>query len=157
MKSICIFHTRSGISKDIATEISRGINAELLQISDGKSRKGFFGYISAAVSGLKKSLPTLLLCAPSHPLEEYDRVIIVAPVWCENVSPVMRAFLLQNKNRFKGELYYVIGSMSGISYKQKIDELELLTGKAYTGILQLKTHKNDWSGEVAEFTERLKM
>ena len=46
--------------------------------------------------------------------------------------------------------------MSGISYLPKIDALRELTGKDYTDLLQIKTHKHDWSGEVAAFIARLK-
>ena len=156
MKTICIYHTRSGLSEQIARQIADQLQAEVLTVTDGKSHKGFFGYIGAAVEGLKKKLPEILPCTPSCPLEEYDKVIIVAPIWCENVSPVMRAFLAQNKNRFKGELYYVITSMSGLSYLPKIDALRDLTDKPYSDILQVKTHKNNWTAEVTNFTEKLK-
>lgn len=157
MKTICIYHTRSGISKQIAEKIADKTGAEVLQVTDGKSRKGFFGYIAAAVVGLKKTLPPILPCTPACPLENYDKVIIVAPIWCENVSPVMRAFLAQNKNCFQGELYYVINSMSGLSYQTQIDALCELTGKPYTDILQVKTHKNNWNDEVDAFVAKLTM
>ncbi len=156
MKTICIYHTRSGLSEQIALQIAREIGAEVLAVTDGKTRKGFFGYIAAAVVGLRKKLPVLLPCTPVCPLEEYDKVVIVAPIWCENVSPVMRAFLAQNKNRFHGELFYVITNMSGLSYQPKVDALSELTGKPYTGLLQIKTHKNDWNDEVAAFAAKLK-
>lgn len=155
MKTVCIYHTRSGNSEKIARQIARELDAEVLAVTDGKDRKGFFGYIGAAVEGLRKSLPAILPCAPEYPPEEYDRVIVVAPIWCENVSPVMRAFLAQNKGRFRGELYYVITRMSGISYLPRIDALRELTGKDYTDLLQVKTHKHDPSGEVAAFIARL--
>ncbi len=155
MKAICIYHTRSGISEQIAKQISSALDAELMAISDSKSYKGFFGYIAAAIVGLKKKLPEISPCNPAFSLEEYDKIIAVAPIWCENVSPVMRAFLAQNKNRFRGELSYVICSMSGISYKEKIDALCELTGKPYKALLQVKTHKHDWKAEVADFIKKL--
>ncbi|MBQ0110403.1 MAG: hypothetical protein KBS41_00540 [Oscillospiraceae bacterium] len=155
MESICIYHTRTGISEQIAKQIAQQIGAEVLAVTDGKSYKGFFGYISAAVAGLKKKLPTILPYKTACPLEEYGRVIIVAPIWCENVSPIMRSFLAQNKNSIKGELFYVISSMSGLSYQNKIDALCDITGRPYTDILQVKSHKNDWQSEVAAFAEKL--
>ena len=156
MKTICIYHTRTGTSEQIAKQIAAKTEADVMQVTDGKSHKGFFGYVAAAVIGLKKELPVILPCNPPCPLEEYDNVVIVAPIWCENVSPVMRAFLAQNKNKLRGSLYYVITSMSGISYKAKIDELRELSGKPYTDIAEIKTHKNEWTGEVSAFAEKLR-
>lgn len=156
MKSICIYHTRSGNSEQIARIIADEIGAELFAVTDGKDRKGFFGYIGAAVVGLKKKLPVLLPNSPACPPEEYDKVVIIAPIWCENISPIMRAFLAHNKNRFHGELYYVITSMSGLSYQSKIDDLCELTGKPYTNVLEVKTHKNDWNDEVKAFIAKIK-
>lgn len=156
MKSICIYHTRSGISKEIALQIANEIGAEIMSVSDGKEYKGFFGYIAAAILGLKKKLPTILLSKSECSLEEYDKVVIIAPIWCENVSPVMRAFLAQNQNRFQGELFYVITSMSGLSYQTKIDALCKLTGKPYDDLIQVKTHKNNWNDEVMDFVEKIR-
>lgn len=156
MKNLCVYHTRSGISEEIARQIARELDAETLEVTDGRSYRGFFGYIAAAVTGLRKKLPALSPDLPDCPLETYDRVIVVSPIWCENVSPVMRAFLARNKGRFRGDICYVIGSMSGLSYLPKIDALCELTGKPYTDLLEIRTQKNDWHAELAEWIGKLK-
>ena len=156
MKTLCIYHTRTGHSEQIARTLAASLGADLLPISDGKAYRGFFGYIAAAVTGLKKRLPDITPAAPPCPLEEYDKIILVAPIWCENVSPVLRAFLAQNRDRLRGALYYVIGSMSGISYLPRIEALAALAGKPYADLLQVKTHKNDYSQAVAAFAAKIK-
>lgn len=156
MKTICIYHTRSGYSKSIAEKIANETGAELLCITDGKDRSGFFGYIAAAIVGLKKTLPVLTPYKTELPLEEYERMIFVAPVWCENVSPIMRSFVKSNAEKLNGELYFVLTSMSGITYEEKANELFSGIGKKINTFLPVKTHKNDWNKDINQIIEKLK-
>ena len=153
MKSICIYATRTGQTERIARQIAESIGSETLAITDGKDYKGFFGYIRAAVAGLKKT-PTAIL--PDRSLEDYDKVVICAPIWCENVNPFIRAFLTENGKRIR-ELYFVSTSMSGMSYAPKIDALCAQAGKPYSALLQVRTRKNDWREEVNAFIKEIGM
>ncbi len=151
MKTLCVYNTRSGISKEIAEFVADKLNAEMLCVTNGKKYNGFFGYIAAAFSGLKKKLPDILPYKTRYPIEEYGRIVIVAPIWCEDVNPVMRSFLLRNKYKFKGEIYCIINHMSDISYSEKIENLCNYTGKEIANYLSLKTNKNDFLKNTEEY------
>lgn len=153
MKTLCVYHSRTGLSKKIAEEIAAKTDAELLEITDGKDRSGIFGYMAAAVVGLKKTLPALAPYKTACPMAEYDRVIIVCPIWCENVSPIARAFMAENK--FSGDVHTVVTHMSPLPYENKIDALHTLLGKAPNSYLSLQTHKFDYTMALNAFLETL--
>lgn len=156
MKTLCVCHSRTGITKTIAETVAEETEAELLFISDGEAYEGFFGYIRAAVVGLRKSLPTLAPYCTAQPMESYDRIVVLCPVWCEDVSPVARKFLLENREIISGEVSICLTHMSPIPYTQKIDKLFAAFGKKPKATLSVQTRKYDFSGDVASFIEKIK-
>ena len=156
MKTICIYCTRTGITKKIAEDIAAAVGAELSEITDGKARRGVFGFIGGAVVGLRKKLPELLPLRTERPLEEYDRVIVLAPVWCETLSPIARAFLTEEKSSLKGELDLVITHMSDLTYEEPVRKFTDSVGLAPKHFLSVKTKNHVFSDEVKGFIEELK-
>ncbi|MBQ0083349.1 MAG: hypothetical protein KBS52_01100 [Clostridiales bacterium] len=150
MKTLCVYSTRTRITEAVARKIADAAGAELLYITDGKDRSGFFGYIAAAISGLKKDLPELLPYKTEFPIEEYDRIIFASPIWCEDISPIIRAFLKQNADKLKGEIFAAVTHMSNIDYAQKIKKA---FGEAVKYV-SVKTHKNDFTAQIEEFCNK---
>lgn len=146
MNTLCVYYSRSGISKEIAETIAKGLDAELVEITDGKAYGGFFGYIKAAIVGLRKNLPELKEYKTKLEIEEYDRVINVGPVWCERFCPINRQFTAQNEGKIK-KLICVVTHMSKLPYTDGLDADEVLT---------VQTSKHDWTEEVNEFINRIK-
>lgn len=155
MKTLCVYCTRSGASKKIAEKLSSELGAELLFITNGKSYKSVFGYISAAITGLKSKLPEILPYRPKLPIGEYERIILIAPIWCEDVCPLAKRFLTDNCGKINGKLHYVINHMSDISYDDKILKLDKLSGTQNSGFISLKTHKCDFLKESEKILEIL--
>lgn len=155
MKSICIYYSRTQNSAKIAKEIAEKTSSELIEISDGKNYSGFFGYIRAAVKGLSKKLPALLPYDCKGKIGEYDRVIIVSPVWCENICPIVRAFLEENKGDLRGDVYFVLTHMASLSYEDAINAEFALIGKTAQATLSLQTRKHEWTSELSDFIESM--
>lgn len=153
MKTLCVYFTRTGLTKQIAGEIASATGADMLCITDGKDRSGFFGYIAAAVVGLRKNLPDLLAYTPALPMDEYDRVVVAAPIWCENVCPMARKFLQENS--FRGEVAYVITHMSPLPYDKPIAKLANYAGKQPLAVLSVQTKNYDWTQDVRSFVEKI--
>lgn len=151
MKTLCVYATRTGHSKKIAEEIAEKLGAELLCVTDGKDYRGAWGYLVAAVVGLRKKLPALLPYQTEMPLKEYDRVITVTPIWCENLCPTVRAFLLENREELCGEWIPVVTHMSGLPYDEPARRLSQALGKPFAAFLSLQTKNHNWCPEVEEF------
>ena len=151
MKTLCVYYSRTGMTEQIAREIAAGCGADLLRITDGKDRSGFFGYCAAAMAGLRKKLPVLQPYSLPAPLAEYDRVIVLSPIWCENVCPVIRAFLAAEKEQLRGEVYGVITHMSALPYDKPRAALAHSLGREALPGLSVQTRKHDWHAEVQNF------
>ena len=154
MKTLCVYYSRTGTTKEIAQTVAGALHADLLAVTDGVNRAGVSGYIGAAVDGLRKMLPVVRPFRTPRPLERYDRVIVAAPIWCEDVCPVIRAFLTDNRGRFKGELCYIVTHMSALSYAEKITGLVRYAGKEPADWLSVQTKNYDWTQDVADFLHR---
>lgn len=155
MKTLCVYCSRTGLTEKTAKKIAEKIGAETVMITDGKSRKGAFGYIGACIDAIFKKEPDLLPFKTEFPICEYERIIIAAPVWCEDVCFIAKAFLKSVKDEIKGELCFVITHMSKISYENKIAALAKSAGKENYKFLSVKSKKNDYLKEAEEFAKTL--
>ena len=96
MKTLVVFYSRTGITKEIAVRISEELDCDIEEIFDIKSRKGIFGYIKSAIESIFKKMPKIkeTKVDPSN----YDFVIIGTPVWAENMASPVRSYLFQNND-----------------------------------------------------------
>ena len=154
MKTLCVYCTRSGLTEKLALEAAAKTDAETVKITDGKDRSGGWGYFCAAVAGLRRKLPELLPFETALPLSAYDRVILAAPIWSENVCPLLRRFLADHGKELTGRVYLLITHMSDQPYAKKIERLNDLLGKAPDGVLSVST-VGDHEAETAAFLETL--
>lgn len=86
----------SGNSKRIAEKITRKAGCGISQITDDKNWKGVFGFLRGGFYALrfKTTHPTV---APDVDFNEYDRLLIVGPVWAGNAVPAVYSLLEREK------------------------------------------------------------
>lgn len=137
------------------TALAANLDAEVLEITDGKDRNGVRGFIGAAIDGLRKKLPRLQPFSTAVDLNEYDRIIVGAPIWSEDICPIARAFLMKYADEINGALYCVVTHMSENTYLKKIHKLEGGMRRTVDGYLSLQTENNDWMPEVSAFAEKI--
>jgi flavodoxin len=93
MKTLVIFYSYSGKTKAIAQTLAAKESAAITEIKDVKrpgKLKAYIGGILAVMRG--KSWPIQPLGI--NPAE-YDRLILLAPVWADNPPPPFNAFMEQ--------------------------------------------------------------
>jgi len=84
-----IYFTRTGNSKRVAEKIATKLNASVIQIDDHHQWKGFIGYIRA---GFYSTVDKKVKITLSQPIESYDELIVVSPLWAGGAAPAIRAF-----------------------------------------------------------------
>jgi len=146
MKILCVYYSRTGKTKEIAELISKELGAELLEITDGKDRSGFFGYIFAALAGLRRRPVRIRAYVPMYEIESYDKLIICSPIWCEKLCPQIRAFVKENEEKMK-HVSYVLTHKSAILYEESIDG-------SYDSYISLQTKNDDWTKDMKAFFAR---
>ncbi len=124
-----VYFTRTGNSKRVAEKIASKLNADLIQISDHHNWKGLIGYIRA---GFYSTVDKKVKMTLSQPIESYDELIVVSPLWAGGAAPAIRAFF---KMFPKNKSHLVITSI-GSTIKDRIGYLSL------TDIVQ-REHRED--------------
>jgi len=91
MKTLVVYYSYSGHTKAIATDLAAKESADTMEITDIKhpgKLKAFTAGCLAAIRGK---------AWPIQPLEanmaDYDRLILLAPIWASNPPPAFNALL----------------------------------------------------------------
>jgi len=98
---VCYF-TLHGNSKRIAEKIAGRAGCGLSQITDDKNWKGVFGFLRGGFYAARSRM-TNITVEPDIDFSEYDRVLIVGPVWAGNAVPAVYSIL----NREKANLHKI--------------------------------------------------
>ena len=91
MKTLILFYSYSGKTRVIAQKLAESESADLAELKDVKrpgKLKAYIAGIAAAIRG--KPWPIQPLDAD---MSEYDRLILLSPVWADNPAPPMNAAL----------------------------------------------------------------
>ncbi len=105
-----LYFSITGNSERIAEEIAKKTASPLARITDNKSWKGLFGFIKGGfyASRLKLTEP---IVNPEVSWDEYEKIVIVSPVWVNNVAPAVYSLLLKN-NQIMEKLVLVINNIA---------------------------------------------
>ena len=144
---LCLYATRTGNTERVMRKIGKELSAEVAKISDGKNYAGAFGFIKAIFRTYSKKDLALIPPKTEKPLNEYSRIIIGFPIWCERVSPVAKAFAEKYKEDMTGRVTLVATHMSDLPYSEQINKLYSLLGKEPDGIFSIQTESNGVSDE----------
>ena len=107
MKTLCIYYSRSGSTKQIMKKIAAKTGADTGEFTDGKDRGGVLGYLKCCIDSYRAA-PLISVSGLSQPLGDYDRVIIGFPVWAEKPCIPAKGFIEQYAEKLPHEVYFVI-------------------------------------------------
>ncbi|MFM2400217.1 MAG: hypothetical protein RL341_2374 [Pseudomonadota bacterium] len=112
MKTLVVYFSRSGHTRQVAQEIAQRLNADVEEIKDlSQDRSGIVGYLQSGWQALTGTLPTL---APSTKQpEDYELTVIGTPVWNYSLSPPVRAYAAQHEGNFKDVAFFCTEGGSG--------------------------------------------
>ena len=155
MKTLCLYYTRTNMTKEAMEHLAKLLDADIACYSDGKDRSGALGYVGACVASLKKNFPKVTIEGDIS-LGDYDRVIIGMPIWVEGPCVVGKALIEQYKNSLPQDVSYVVTQMGPSDYSAKIKKLDDLLGRPSAGQISLKTKEHDFLKDVEAFAATLK-
>lgn len=120
------YFSRTGNSERIAKKISEKVSCGTTQLTDDVSWKGLFGWLRGGFYSLngKKTKVTI---EGGADVSQYDKIILVAPLWAGNTAPAGYSFLEEYRNDIK-ELYVVICN-DGSDVESAFVKLEQRVGK----------------------------
>ena len=98
-KVLVVYYSRGGYTKRVAQDIATKLDADIEEIIDQKSRKGFFGLLSAGKDAFFKSETSIGTLEKDS--ANYDTTIIGTPMWAGGMTPAVRTYL----NKYKVNLF----------------------------------------------------
>ena len=155
MRTLCLYYTRTNITKEIMENIAKIIGADVAEYTDGRDRNGFLGYVGACFATVNNSLSKISIKGEIN-LKEYDRLIIGMPVWVEAPCAIGRAMIKKYSSDMPSEVYYVVTHMGEKNdYAAKIKAMDNLLGRPSAGQISIRTKENDYIKASAAFAETL--
>lgn len=139
---LVIYYSRTGSTRWVAEELTRGLAAVCVEIQSKKDRAGVIGGFTCVLDQLldrddeqKK---------PAVDLSAYDPIIIASPIWIHRLSSPVRTFLKQAN--LAGKAVYFVLTYHG--HQTDADEKEMKTkirscGIDLKGIYKLNTKNKD--------------
>lgn len=142
MKILVLYYSRTGMTKKLADELAKKLNADIEEIIDYTDRSGALGYLAAGRDATLRRLTEI------KPLEknpaDYDVVLLGTPIWSWNLSTPIRTVAEQYKGRFnKVALFCTMGGsgevraqndLEKIIGKQAIANFSCLTKEVFAGV-----------------------
>ncbi|MEQ8910338.1 MAG: hypothetical protein RIC95_14155 [Vicingaceae bacterium] len=131
MKTLLISYSLSGNNEAVANRIAKQLPADHLQLTES-SKRGFFRIsIDLIFNRTPKVQPTAI------PMEDYDFVVLIGPVWMGKIAFPLRSCLSQLKKNLKP--YAFVSVCGGSNGKHPTLEVELLkrTGIEPTAVIEM--------------------
>ncbi len=124
-KMLVVYYSFTGNCKSIVTSLTANIEADVLEILPAQAGLDYVANNYAIGSGLISAIRNKPNEAASYPAikpfnrnaADYERIIVVTPLWWSNMAAIMQSYLFQEGSKMKGKTIGLIVSShsSGIS------------------------------------------
>jgi flavodoxin len=132
MKNLITYYSFSGNNECLAQELQKRLDGDIQKIIELKPRKSIdilLDLIFKRKSQIEKS---------DFDLRQYDRSILIAPVWAGKIATPLRSFIELEQANFKEYLFITVCTGSDGQEVKITDELVRLIQKKSKMVMQLK-------------------
>lgn len=140
-----MYYSKSGSCKRVATKIAKELSCDVDEIKSNRK----IGFLKGAYMAIRKKLADITYI---DNLNEFDKVVLITPVWADTIPPTTRAFLQHEQSNIK-ELYIVARSASSDPEKTIIKIKEICNPKNSFGITEKHSSEDD---EINKIVNSLK-
>jgi menaquinone-dependent protoporphyrinogen IX oxidase len=111
MKTLVVYHSRSGYTRRLAESLARRLDADLEEIVTEVPRDGPQGYVRCAMESMLHLRAGIR--ATQHDPGAYERVVIGGPVWFWGLSSPVRSWLMKQRHRLPQVAFFCTMGGSG--------------------------------------------
>jgi flavodoxin len=132
MKTLIIYYSFSGNNEFLARELQKRLDCDIQKIVELKKRKSLdilLDLIFKRKTKIEKS---------DFDLQQYDRAILIAPIWAGKIATPLRSFIDLEKDSLKEYSFITVCSGPDDQDQRITDELLQLTQKQPKTVMQLK-------------------
>ncbi len=134
MKALTVYYSRTGITAEVARAVHEELGGDLEEIRVTRDRRGISGSLLLALEALL-TMKAPIVEAKNEP-GRYDLVVVGTPVWSQNMSTPVRAYLERYRASFKTTGFFV--TCRGIGGMKVLRDMELLVGEDAGALLEIK-------------------
>ena len=152
---LVVFYSRTGTTRGLAGQIADMLDCQAEEVVDVQPRSGLLGFVKGGMHALK-GRPTQIGEVKNDPAA-YDLVIIGTPVWAGTMTPAIRTYITQQKDRLPEVAFFLTTGGTGI--ERTFRHMQELCGKppkATLGLRQKAVLKEDVTEAVRAFVEALR-
>jgi flavodoxin len=111
MTILVVYYSRTGSTKKIGEIISQELNSESEEIIDTKRRKGIIGFLISGKDATLKKLTNIEKIQKDP--ENFDVIIIGTPIWNRNMTPAIRSYITEYKNKIENVAFFCTEGKKG--------------------------------------------
>jgi flavodoxin len=153
-KTIVLYVTRSGHSRDLALELAAKLGAEASEIVDLVKRRGVLGFIKTGAQASRKAATPIR--DPGVDLASASTVILVEPVWAGNLCPPMRTWFRAHKAELEGKKLGFLATSQGSDPAEIKAKIEAELGPlAAFALLRETISATERNASLGEFSSAL--
>ena len=125
MKTLVVYFSRSGHTRQVAGEIAKLCGADLAPIRELQGRHGVGGYLRSIWQAVRHVGPPVIPAVRDP--ADYDLVIIGSPIWAMQLAPPVRSYTRLHAAKFKHVAFFCTEGGSG--HENAFAELAAICGK----------------------------
>lgn len=133
MKTLVVYHSRSGYTRRVAESLARRLDADLDEIVTEAPRRGPQGYVRCALESMLHLRARIR--GPQRDPAAYGRVVIGGPVWFWGLSSPVRSWLMKHRHRLPQVAYFC--TMGGSGAARVFAAMEQITARHPVATLAL--------------------
>jgi len=137
MKTLILFYSFSGSTKKIAFQKALEIEADIEEILETKKMSVLKAYTAGAYRAMKRKKVEIRQIKSQ--LNDYEKIIIMSPVWASSPAPVFNSIVEQLPSGKKIELVMVSAGSGTKSSAEKTKSLITARGCEVTDYIDIKT------------------
>lgn len=118
MRILIIYYSFSGNNEKLALLLREKLSADLFKIQESKKRNKFSILFDLLFNRVSKIYDNNTIN-----FDNYEKIILVSPIWGKKIASPMKSFLVKNNNRFKN--FHLITVCNGERQQKELIENEL--------------------------------
>lgn len=152
---LCVYYSRTGHTRQAMEEIAQALDAELVEISDGRDRSGALGVLRCGLDAMKRTTRPVRAFQTERPLERYRLVILGSPIWAGRCSSVIRGFMKQYGRKISN-VAYVVTRGSENRNEEVFDQMDLYAPCGHQAAVSLRSGSVGYAFWQEEFLRQVR-
>jgi flavodoxin len=135
MRTLVVYYSLGGTTRRLAETLAKKLGADTAEIRCERYGRGALDFLKACYDSVMGRLPPVE--AKHKPIDGYDLVLVGGPIWAGHAATPMRAYIQQQKGKFKRIAYFV--TYGGSAIERALSELAQIGGQTPEATLSLRT------------------